>query len=133
MTVLKDVGGMAYERGVSVESIMVEEVGLIDIIPVDLTESLVVLPETGIIIVIVEILLIDGSERAVGKGTLGRVNVIVAPGVVGIIIGGEITVIIGTRVSGLIPVEGRAGIAAHLEADTGIDGSPHTRLPYPVE
>ena len=85
--------------------LIVEVVGLIEGIPVDLAERRGV-PEVGIEIV----------------GFL-----IVRP------VGGEIAVVVGARIACVIPVECRSGVVDRTESETGVERCALFRFPDPVE
>ena len=98
VAVLKDVGS-------TLALVVVEVVGLIEVVPVDLTETLIILPQVGV-------------------ECLGRFVVVVRR---------EVAVVVGTRVGGVIPVECRRSVERLAEAHAGIYHSAALRLPYPVD
>lgn len=93
--------------GVSTASeLVVEVVGLVELVPVDLTEAVVVTPEVG---VEVESFLIVGE------------------------VAGEVAVVVGTGVGGVVPVESRGRVVDGAESGSGVESGSVFGFPDPVE
>ena len=82
VAVLENVTALADHLGIAVEIRAVELIGPVDCVPVDLTQTFIVLPEIAIVEIIV---LIVCPERRI-FGSFFLIHIIAAPGIGGIII-----------------------------------------------
>ena len=106
MTVLQDVGrALLCSVGVLAVVHIVEVVGLIQVVPVELAERFCV-PEVGV--------------QVIGLFVVGKV-------------GGEIAVVVRTRITCVVPVQGRCAVVDPACCGTGIELSAVAGLPYPVD
>ena len=105
VTLLDDVGrALVLAGALGLEG--VEVVHLIHTLPVELAHVFAVAPQVGVELI---------GVRVAGKVT------------------GQVTVVVRTRVAGVVPVEGAAGVERLVESDTGVERRTGLGRPHPVE